>query len=441
MHLSVCLNGQITCLLISVGLVPLTWQNHDYILALSRLQTKRLQQLLGVAPAALPPPPNQTLAEAGSSAEFDAFVRLAAAGGFGMQLLDPGTLCGRDSLPLRAGIPGPARAGESSVDAALRSACDAGSLEAARALLAAGADVGARGRRRCTPLHCAARCGNTNIIQELLAAGADVEARDATGGTPLAWASSHDKAEAVEALAAAGAEVEACNALGMTPLILAAEYGSCEAVAALLAAGADPLNRGGGEIIALHTACRLAVHSGRHAAAARALLGVEAGVRQEMLAARDARQGAASLHYAAFAGAVQGIKILVSAGADVNVSDAQGRRPLHLAAAAEREELSARAIQALVAAGADLEAKYEHGFTPFLAAAEAGNIPAIRALAAAGADVAVRDFGGRSALDIAAVHQRWPMSRRPVVRALVEAGAPRGRSQPGSARQRQQGQN
>ena len=52
-------------------------------------------------------------------------------------------------------------------------------------LLAAGADVNARGEYGRTPLHSAARFNeNPAMIEALLEAGADVNARDKNGGTP-----------------------------------------------------------------------------------------------------------------------------------------------------------------------------------------------------------------------------------------------------------------
>jgi ankyrin repeat protein len=76
-------------------------------------------------------------------------------------------------------------------------------------------------------------------VKALLAAGADVRAADADGTTTLHAAASFDERAVVEALLAAGADVKAADRFGRTPLHRAAECGAAEVVEALLNAGAD----------------------------------------------------------------------------------------------------------------------------------------------------------------------------------------------------------
>ncbi len=82
-----------------------------------------------------------------------------------------------------------------------------------------------------------------------------------------------------------------------------------------------------------------------------------------------------------------------------------GWTPLHLAVAGERAEV----MRLLVAAGADLIARTEHGRDPLHTALESapGLVPLLRELLDAGADVdATAD--GASALDITGVPWRAP---------------------------------
>jgi hypothetical protein len=84
---------------------------------------------------------------------------------------------------------------------ALHRAARDGDVQAARDLIARGADINKRADNRWTPLHTAARYENTEIIKILIDAGADANAK-VGGYTPLGIAQFHHKSKAVKLLSA-----------------------------------------------------------------------------------------------------------------------------------------------------------------------------------------------------------------------------------------------
>lgn len=92
-----------------------------------------------------------------------------------------------------------------------------------RLLLASGANVTARNRRGCEPLHYAAENSRakpqsqTATIRTLLAAGADVDATNMDGATPLQKAVRARSVAAVKALIEGAADIHKPNGSGSTP--------------------------------------------------------------------------------------------------------------------------------------------------------------------------------------------------------------------------------
>jgi ankyrin repeat protein len=83
-----------------------------------------------------------------------------------------------------------------------------GQVEAARALLEAGAEVNAHNNNThwgTTPLHAAAHGNQAAVAQVLLAHGADIRAKNLNKRTPLQETAVHDARAAAALLRAAGA--------------------------------------------------------------------------------------------------------------------------------------------------------------------------------------------------------------------------------------------
>ena len=99
-----------------------------------------------------------------------------------------------------------------------------GHTEAARLLLAAGAEMNARSRNSIgnTPLHAAVAGGHVEAALFLIDHGADVNARDAGEHTPLHIAAEAGYVPIAKALLARGADPHAVDAEDKTPLARAA---------------------------------------------------------------------------------------------------------------------------------------------------------------------------------------------------------------------------
>ena len=137
---------------------------------------------------------------------------------------------------------------------------------------------------------------------------------------------------------------------------------------------------------------------------------LDAGVNVD---AKDAQnRDRTALHDAAWEGNANVVKLLLNAGADIDVGDRGGQTPLHLAALGDGEDRVAT-VNALLESGAEVNARNDDRRTPLHYAWHDGEVA--RALIHGGADVDARDDDRNTPL-------HWA-SDDDVVWALVEAGA------------------
>lgn len=115
-----------------------------------------------------------------------------------------------------------------------------GDPDLAELLLSAGADPNLATRNGSTPMWLAATRGSATVLSKLLVAGADANEELPLGRRPLMLASRSGVVEAVETLLEAGADPNlAETARGTTALMQAADQGHDDVMAVLISNGAD----------------------------------------------------------------------------------------------------------------------------------------------------------------------------------------------------------
>ena len=122
------------------------------------------------------------------------------------------------------------------------------------------------------------------------------------------------------------------------------------------------------------------------------------------------------LHAAAQRGDVAGVKALLASGADANARDAFGRTPLHLATFARQREV----IEALARGGANLGLLEDDRYDAVTIASVADDEETLRRLLALGASARLTTSRYDGTALIAAAH----LGHDGVVRQLIAAGAP-----------------
>ncbi|KIZ06263.1 Ankyrin-1 [Monoraphidium neglectum] len=294
---------------------------------------------------------------------------------------------------------------------ALQMASRNGHMEAARVLVAKGADVN-RISPDGTALMDAAAFGHEEIVRFLLENKADAQL-GVDGDLPAHRAARSGHAAVLRILEQLPGGPEALlapNADGKTPLMLvsALQEGGAEAAAFLMERGADPCAADKAGSTALHTAA-----TSGNAPVARLLL---ATLHGEQLASAANVQGRTPLHLAALFGHEGVVRALMERKADVSAADQDGCTPLHmlcksLMIGAEAQVDVARAI---IASGADPSAR--DGLGRSCADYAAG--PALQQLLAGG--VASTSRGAGEQLEVRASPKVVSLKQGPSKKELLQ---------------------
>ena len=230
-------------------------------------------------------------------------------------------------------------------------------LSGAGALMAAalaGADAVAPDA--ATPLVLAAHNNDLAAVQRLLAARADAKAANAYGVTALMEAAANGNAAIAERLLAAGADANAASLEGETPLMAAARAGDAAVVKMLLKHGATLDSK---EAWKGQTALMWAAAANRGEAAAELVhAGADLNARSTVwtikprkneggnLVSNQPRGGLTPLLYAARQGSLATAKVLVEAGANLNLAEPDGISPLVMATINAHYDLAVYLLEA-----------------------------------------------------------------------------------------------
>lgn len=259
-------------------------------------------------------------------------------------------------------------------------AVKSGDRAAALALIDQRADVNAPEPDGTTALHWAVHRNDLELVRRLLRAGADVNARNDYGATPMSEAAVLADAALVGALLEAGADVESPNADGQTALMVVARTGRVEAAQVLIDRGADvnAAERWRGQTALMWAAAqsqpgmvRLLAARGADVNARSMVNGWQRQVTAEPRAVYRPAGGLTPLLFAAREGCVDCARILVEAGADLELPDPEGISPLLMAVINQRFDVAAYLLER----GADPNAFDFWGRTPLYAAVDLNTIP------------------------------------------------------------------
>nr|XP_023399712.1 E3 ubiquitin-protein ligase MIB1 isoform X1 [Loxodonta africana] len=283
------------------------------------------------------------------------------------------------------------------------------------------ADLNARNKRRQTPLHIAVNKGHLQVVKTLLDFGCHPSLQDSEGDTPLHDAISKKRDDILAVLLEAGADVTITNNNGFNALHHAALRGNPSAMRVLLSKLPRPWivdEKKDDGYTALHLAAlnnhvevaELLVHQS-------SCIGLTTGISQQGFPriAATVREGNANLdiqnvnqqtalHLAVERQHTQIVRLLVRAGAKLDIQDKDGDTPLH--EALRHHTLSQlRQLQDMQDVG-KVDAAWEPSKNTLIMGlgtqgAEKKSAASIACfLAANGADLSIRNKKGQSPLDL-----------------------------------------
>ena len=255
-----------------------------------------------------------------------------------------------------------------------------------------------------TALLYAVRKGCLDCVKFLLAGGADVNMADPEGVTPLLRAIENFNFDVAAYLVSHGADVNKWDLWGRAPLYAAVDMNTL------------PVGGRADRPSSSHTTgpqlIQILLEAGANPNLQLKLFPPYRSLRDDRGADQVLGVGATPLLRAAKAGDLPAMQLLLAHGAIADLPTESGVTPLMAAAGNGSSALDTRgryktqaqavqAAQALLAAGADVNARERNGQTALYGAATWGWDDLVRTLAAHHADLMVKDDRGRTAADVA----------------------------------------
>jgi ankyrin repeat protein len=255
-----------------------------------------------------------------------------------------------------------------------------------------------------TPLLYAARRGCLECAQTLLKAGADKNLTDPDGVTPMLLATLNFNFDIAALLIQQGADVNRWDYWGRSPIYAAVDMNTLPTGGR---ADRPSLDRTSGiQLI------EMMLKAGANPNLQLKLFPPYRSLRDDRGADTLLSVGTTPLIRAAKAGDIPAMKLLIEHGANVNLPTERGITPLMAAAGNgsagldtrgryKTEEQAVEAVDLLVKAGADINARDRGGQTALHGAASWGWNNLVKSLVANKVDLAAKDTQGRTAADIA----------------------------------------
>jgi ankyrin repeat protein len=276
-----------------------------------------------------------------------------------------------------------------------------------RLLIKSGARVDIEDAKGATALTHAADGGTMAAIRVLVEAGADINHQNKRGASPLLIAlQRRDRDGRIDYLLAHGADVKAKDQDGLTTLMAAATQGYVKYVSALLKRGLDPNARTQTGRTAAHWAASYynfnspydkSAEDKKDRATAVNVLRVLSEAGADLKAADN--EGVTPLHVAARAGYVETLRFLLDHGGDPNRPNAKRETPLFLSIVAFLDRFPK--VKLLIAKGANVNSPGPGGTTPLMLAAKTRSREVLLYLLQQKADANAVDEVGSTALNLA----------------------------------------